>query len=42
VAGALFVFADGSVRPIAYATDGSVVWALLTPNGQEVVSASDF
>jgi prepilin-type N-terminal cleavage/methylation domain-containing protein/prepilin-type processing-associated H-X9-DG protein len=41
-AGPQFLFADGSVRTVSYATDGSVVWALLTPNGQEVVSASDF
>jgi prepilin-type N-terminal cleavage/methylation domain-containing protein/prepilin-type processing-associated H-X9-DG protein len=36
--GAQFLFADGAVRTIAYGTDNSVVWALLTPAGGEVVS----
>lgn len=42
VAGAQFVFADGSVRTIPYGSDGGVVWALLTPNGGEVISQNDF
>jgi prepilin-type N-terminal cleavage/methylation domain-containing protein len=42
VAGAQFVFADGSVRMIPYGTDGAIVWALLTPNGHEPVSLGDF
>lgn len=40
--GAQFLFADGSVRTVPYATDGSVVWALLSPNGQEVVPSNAF
>jgi len=40
--GAQFLFADGSVRTIPYATDSSIVWALLTPNGKEVIASSDF
>jgi len=42
IAGAQFVFADGSVRTVPYATNRSVVRALLTPDGKEVVSAHDF
>ena len=42
VAGAQFVFADGAVRSIPFGTDGSVVWALLTPNGHDLVSLGDF
>jgi prepilin-type N-terminal cleavage/methylation domain-containing protein len=41
-AGAQFVFADGAVRLIPYATDSSIVSALLSPNGHEPVSPSDF
>ena len=37
-AGAQFVFGDGSVRPIAYASAPSTVHALLTPDGGEVIS----
>ncbi len=37
-AGAHFVFADGSVRPVLHGTDPSRVGALLTPNGGEVVA----
>lgn len=36
-AGALFLFGDGSVRPITYGTATTVVRSLLTPNGGEVV-----
>jgi len=36
--GAQFVFADGSVRPVLYATPQTIVAALLTPAGGEVVS----
>jgi type II secretory pathway pseudopilin PulG len=36
-AGPQFVFADGSVRPLPYATPPDVVHALLTPDGGEVV-----
>jgi prepilin-type processing-associated H-X9-DG protein len=36
-AGAQFVFADGSVHTIPYATSPTVVAALLTPNGNEIV-----
>jgi prepilin-type processing-associated H-X9-DG protein len=35
--GAQFVFADGSVRPLSYATPAATVHALLTPDGGEVV-----
>jgi prepilin-type N-terminal cleavage/methylation domain-containing protein len=38
---AQFYFADGSVRPVPYATSANVVAALLTPSGGEAVS-SDF
>jgi prepilin-type processing-associated H-X9-DG protein len=38
VDGAQFVFADGSVRPVLYATPETVVAALLTPSGGEVVN----
>jgi prepilin-type N-terminal cleavage/methylation domain-containing protein/prepilin-type processing-associated H-X9-DG protein len=34
---AQFVFADGSVRPIAYGTSSDVVWALMTPSSGEVI-----
>lgn len=34
--------ADGAVRTIPYAAEGSVVWALLTPDGKETVSPSDY
>ncbi|HEY8503680.1 MAG TPA: DUF1559 domain-containing protein [Gemmataceae bacterium] len=36
-AGAQFLWADGSVRPVRYGTPTAVVRALLTPNGGEVV-----
>jgi prepilin-type N-terminal cleavage/methylation domain-containing protein len=39
-AAAQFVFGDGSVRPLAYATPAGTVHALLTPDGGEV--AQDF
>lgn len=42
VAGAQFVFADGSVRAIPYGTDGALVWGLLTPDGGEVIPQDDF
>jgi len=35
--GAQFLFADGSVRMIAFGTAPNIVNALLTPNGQEVI-----
>jgi prepilin-type processing-associated H-X9-DG protein len=35
--GAQFVFGDGSVLPILYATPADIVHALLTPSGGEVV-----
>ena len=35
---ALFVYADGSARPLSYSVSSSVVAALLTPDGGEVVS----
>jgi prepilin-type N-terminal cleavage/methylation domain-containing protein len=37
-AGALFLFGDGSVRILRFGMDGSVLFALLTPAGGEVVS----
>ncbi len=37
-AGAQFLFADGSVRLLRYGLPTSKVWALLTPNGGEVVN----
>lgn len=37
--GAQFVFGDGSVRPVSFNTDLTVVEALLTPDGGEVVTA---
>jgi prepilin-type N-terminal cleavage/methylation domain-containing protein len=37
-AGALFVFGDGSVRPLSFGLNGDVMLALLTPAGGEVVS----
>lgn len=40
--GAQFVFADGSVRQILYATPPNVVAALLTPSGGEVVNGDFF
>jgi type II secretory pathway pseudopilin PulG len=40
--GAQFIFADGSVRQVAYATPQSIIAALLTPSGGEVVSADFF
>jgi prepilin-type N-terminal cleavage/methylation domain-containing protein len=42
IAGPQFVFADGAVRTVSFATNGSVVWALLTPTGNEPVSLNDF
>lgn len=42
MAGAQFVFADGSVRQVLYATSANVVAALLTPSGGEVISDSSF
>jgi prepilin-type N-terminal cleavage/methylation domain-containing protein/prepilin-type processing-associated H-X9-DG protein len=41
-AGAQFVFADGSVRAIPYGTDGSIVYAFLSPAGNEVIPPLDF
>ncbi len=41
-AGAQFVFADGSVRQLSYATSQNVVAALLTPSGGEVASDNFF
>jgi prepilin-type processing-associated H-X9-DG protein len=41
-AGAQFVYADGSVRSLAYGTDGALVYALLTPSGHEAVSPPDY
>jgi prepilin-type N-terminal cleavage/methylation domain-containing protein/prepilin-type processing-associated H-X9-DG protein len=41
-AGAQFVFADGSVHQVLYATPQPVVAALLTPSGGEVVSEEYF
>src|SRR5262249_26307267 len=35
---ALFVFGDGSVRPLRFGLDGDVMHALLTPAGGEVVN----
>ncbi len=35
--GVQFLFADGSVRPIAFGASGATVRALMTPNGGEVV-----
>jgi type II secretory pathway pseudopilin PulG len=37
VGGTQFLLADGSVRPIAYAVSSTMIRALLTPNGGEVV-----
>jgi prepilin-type N-terminal cleavage/methylation domain-containing protein len=37
-AAALFLFADGSVRPLRFGLDGGIVFALLTPAGGEVVN----
>ncbi len=37
-AGVHFLFADGSVRPVAFDTSQDVIKALLTPRGGEVVS----
>jgi prepilin-type N-terminal cleavage/methylation domain-containing protein/prepilin-type processing-associated H-X9-DG protein len=37
VGSAQFVFADGSVRSLLFGLDGNIVFALLTPNGGEVV-----
>jgi prepilin-type N-terminal cleavage/methylation domain-containing protein len=37
LADALFLFGDGSVRPLRFGLDGGVVFALLTPAGGEVV-----
>jgi prepilin-type N-terminal cleavage/methylation domain-containing protein len=42
IAGAQFVFADGSVRTIPFGTDGAIVWALMTPDGHESVSLYDY
>jgi prepilin-type N-terminal cleavage/methylation domain-containing protein len=36
-AGAMFLFADASVRPLIFGRDGNVLFALLTPAGGEVV-----
>ncbi len=38
VGGAQFLFADGSVRPLLFGTDGNFLFALLTPAGGEVAS----
>jgi prepilin-type N-terminal cleavage/methylation domain-containing protein/prepilin-type processing-associated H-X9-DG protein len=40
--GAQFLYADGSVRSLAYGTDGALVYALLTPAGHEAVSPPDY
>jgi hypothetical protein len=37
-ADALFVFADGSVRPLRFGMDANTVFALLTPAGGEPVN----
>jgi prepilin-type N-terminal cleavage/methylation domain-containing protein len=37
-AAAQFVFGDGSVRALRFGLDGDIVFALLTPAGQEVVN----
>lgn len=39
-AGAQFIFADGSVRPVLYTAPENIVAALLTPSGGEVVNSS--
>jgi prepilin-type N-terminal cleavage/methylation domain-containing protein/prepilin-type processing-associated H-X9-DG protein len=39
VGGAQFLFADGSVRPIAYGTSWQIMTALLTPNAGDIVPA---
>ena len=38
VSTALFLFADGSVRPVSVKTDVDIIRALATRNGGEVVS----
>jgi prepilin-type N-terminal cleavage/methylation domain-containing protein len=38
IAAAQVVFGDGSVRPLRFGLDGDIVFALLTPAGQEVVN----
>jgi prepilin-type N-terminal cleavage/methylation domain-containing protein len=35
---ALFLFGDGSVRPLRFGLNGDVVFALLTPDGGEIVN----
>jgi prepilin-type processing-associated H-X9-DG protein len=39
IGAAMFVFGDGSVRPLRFGLDGSVMAALLSPDGGEVVNA---
>ena len=41
LAGVNFVFGDGSVRQLVFSVDPNLVMALLTPNGNEVVSVPD-
>ena len=41
LAGANFVFGDGSVRQLLFSTSANVVMALLTPAGGEVVDVPD-
>jgi prepilin-type N-terminal cleavage/methylation domain-containing protein/prepilin-type processing-associated H-X9-DG protein len=38
IAGAQFLFADGSVRSLTFGLNGDLVFALLTPSGGEVVT----
>jgi prepilin-type processing-associated H-X9-DG protein len=35
--GAQFLFADGSVRMVAFGTSATTVLALMTPNGSELI-----
>jgi hypothetical protein len=38
----MFLFADGSVHPIAFSTSLDVLRALATRSGSEAISADDF
>ena len=40
-AGAMFLFGDGSVRPLRYGLDGNIMFALLTPAGGEAVNPDE-
>jgi prepilin-type N-terminal cleavage/methylation domain-containing protein/prepilin-type processing-associated H-X9-DG protein len=42
IAGAQFLFVDGSVRTIPFGTDGSIVWALMTPNGGDIAAQGGY